>query len=273
MNCADFEKRLNDDFEPSGLAESVDLDEHARHCADCRPMWDRFLVLSESISLWREELPEIDLAEAVVNATVTRAGARRSPDEDFRIVVPAVPQTHSSPRSDDVLPLAGIVARSPELFAGLTWGRGALALAALGLTALVVVTVILPARRNSRDEMNRARLVNNSAVDKVGNPAPVAGPEPVVAPEMDPDPANPQVADVAPNRDAYYDLARKAAGALGMATVSLIPGAPPQMPPSDPLPESGDGWIDGLQQQLQPIGRSVGDAFDFLWQAGRSADG
>ncbi len=45
------------------------------------------------------------------------------------------------------------------------------------------------------------------------------------------------------------------------------------MSPADPRPGEREGWIDGLQHQLKPIGRSLDHAFDFLWEAGQSADG
>src|SRR5713226_6295186 len=115
MNCVDFERLLNEEFEPSGLAESAELVEHARHCADCRPMWERCLVLSESIALWRDETPEVDLTAAVVSACVPWTGTPQSPDGNLGILVPAVTPPHSSFRPAVALPLAGIVARSPLL--------------------------------------------------------------------------------------------------------------------------------------------------------------
>jgi len=71
----------------------------------------------------------------------------------------------------------------------------------------------------------------------------------------------------------YYDLAQKAAGALGEVTAYVMPGSPPRpMPPSHPRPDGAGAWIDGLRHQLKPIGRSLDHAFDFLWEAGQSAD-
>jgi hypothetical protein len=84
---------------------------------------------------------------------------------------------------------------------------------------------------------------------------------------------NPPVAIPESDRDVYYDLAQKAAGALGEVAVYVMPGSsPPPMAPSDAGPEGAAGWIDGVKHQLQPIGRSLDDAFDFLWEAGQSAD-
>ena len=71
---------------------------------------------------------------------------------------------------------------------------------------------------------------------------------------------------------AYHDLAQKAAGALDEVAMFVRPLSQGNTPDSEPRSEKGTGWIDGLQHQLKPIGRSLDDAFDFLWQAGQLAD-
>ena len=59
----------------------------------------------------------------------------------------------------------------------------------------------------------------------------------------------------------------------GEEFIVVMPGASRSpMSPSDSLAERTGGWIDGLQHQLKPIGRSLDHAFDFLWEAGQSAD-
>jgi hypothetical protein len=70
---------------------------------------------------------------------------------------------------------------------------------------------------------------------------------------------------------AYGTLARSAAGAIEEFAWIMIPGRP--MSPADAENDPAEGrWIDGLQHQLQPIGKSLGDAFDFLWEVGRPPD-
>jgi hypothetical protein len=72
---------------------------------------------------------------------------------------------------------------------------------------------------------------------------------------------------------AYHELAEKAAGALDEVAIMFVrPRSPGDRPDSLSLSVKGTGWIDGLQDQLKPVGRSLDDAFDFLWQAGQSAD-
>jgi hypothetical protein len=41
----------------------------------------------------------------------------------------------------------------------------------------------------------------------------------------------------------------------------------------DPPAEQTAGWIDEFERELKPVGRSLDNAFDFLWRAGESADG
>lgn len=74
---------------------------------------------------------------------------------------------------------------------------------------------------------------------------------------------------------SYYVLAQKAVGALGEVAVLVLPAHPSKSPmPAPEIPSARQSdWLEGLQNQIQPIGRSLGDAFDFLWQAGESQDG
>jgi hypothetical protein len=81
------------------------------------------------------------------------------------------------------------------------------------------------------------------------------------------------------DRAPYFDLAQRAAGALGQMSMLVLPAAarereaaPP--PPRDESPAARSaGWIDDFERELKPVGRSLGNAFDFLWRAGESADG
>src|SRR5579862_502080 len=69
MNCAEFESRLNDDFDVATTAsQAPELLEHTAQCASCRDVWERFRLLADGIGAWRQATPEVDLAPAVVFA-------------------------------------------------------------------------------------------------------------------------------------------------------------------------------------------------------------
>ena len=65
-----------------------------------------------------------------------------------------------------------------------------------------------------------------------------------------------------------------AAGAWDEVTLLVAPESKNTAPPErSRQTEAKEGWIDGLQHQLKPMGRGLDNAFDFLWQAGQSGDG
>jgi hypothetical protein len=266
MNCLEFERRLHEQFLPSRLVETADLAEHAEHCSECRDTLEQFRVLSDGLSTWREQIPEVDLTGAVVLV--------HKSDEDFladcstRSVVRPLPPRPGRSRHSESTVSAGIVASSP-------WRPGryrslrAAWLAAAGAAGLLLVAVYF-SRPGNDPPRSITETLAAKAPDAVAEASPVepAKEQPAI-PAVDRAVVLPEAA-----REVYYDLAQKAAGALGEVTVFVMPGSsPPKMTPRDEHPERPTDWIDGLQHRLQPIGRSLDDAFDFLWQAGEAADG
>ncbi|MGE5194951.1 MAG: hypothetical protein ACM3U2_20865 [Deltaproteobacteria bacterium] len=264
MNCPEFEKRLHEQFGPARLDETAELSEHARWCPACRATLEQFHLLADALGAWRAQVPEVELTSAVVSARQSDFDAADAAND--AVVVPLAANARSAPRPGSEI-TAGVVARPPWP-AGPFDGKLVRRLAAGGVAALFLVAVwlILP-RHDAPPSISGPQLVGArdntrvpSAIDRGhGSPAP----RPV-----DPPPAVPEPAEA-----AYYDLAQKAAGALGEVTVFVMPGASRSpMSPSDSLAERTGGWIDGLEHQLKPIGRSLDHAFDFLWEAGQSAD-
>jgi hypothetical protein len=47
----------------------------------------------------------------------------------------------------------------------------------------------------------------------------------------------------------------------------------PSRRPEDPPADGQTGWMDDFEREIKPVGRSLGNAFDFLWRAGESVDG
>jgi hypothetical protein len=152
------------------------------------------------------------------------------------------------------------------------------------LTALVCVTIAVWLLRDSASRDPSLATNRDAEVPVVAKHAPLADAHPVDRPGSSrrPDGAVPEQSDsdLAPELAPYSSLVQMATSALSEATVLILPGtAGSQMPFRGPPPsdEAGsteaDGWIDDLQHQLRPVGRSLGNAFDFLWQAGQSVDG
>jgi hypothetical protein len=235
MNCAEFEACLNEQLDGSHLGQAADLAEHAAHCPTCRATREGYRLLRDGIAAWRREIPDVDLAEAVV------FGLKHSAD---RMQAKPVTAAHFP-----------TISRQRR--------RRSLALAISGAAALVIVTALIPVLR--RHGQSTVPVVQSAATQRDlaaqnGASIPQLTRRDALQPESD--------------RVPYYDLAQRAAGALDQMTMLVLPGeGTPQNAAPEPPAERPAGWIDDVEDQLKPVGRSLGNAFDFLWRAGESADG
>lgn len=255
MDCFEFERELQERIDRGFAGDSDSLRTHRDDCPRCLAAWQQSRLLDEAIGVWRERLPEVDLVASVV--------ARATQPE---------PPTVTAPRP-----------AAPVLRPG-RFGKRAV-LAAAGVAAALLIWSLQPAREAENGGDLPAVASNANALDGQGvgtAPAPV---------EEARDPADlaaaaspPAVSAVAANvasldEEPYGTLARSAIGVWEDFAWSIVPGrsAPPAAPRSADGHEStgaarsidSEGWFDGLGHQLKPIGRGVGDAFDFLWQAGQ----
>jgi hypothetical protein len=274
MNCAEFEDRLNEDFDASqkprggrlGTVLSADLAEHAGECETCRGLSERLQLLADCLGVWRDQIPEIDLTEAVMSAhRRPSTEAERGPAADSPVAVGIL----SAGSRRRALPRLG----SPGLSSRVV-RRRAVWLAMGSLVAIAAFALLVPG----------LGLVGPQSVPGPHMAVKPAGQnqDSAIAPRSDAIAArsNEQVKDGADSVDpvldqaqiAYRDLAQKAAGALDEVAMFVRPLSSESRARAEPGGEKGTGWIDGLQHQLKPIGRSLDDAFDFLWQAGESAD-
>ncbi len=265
MNCTEFEDRLHEHFDASrsrgarlGAGASADLAEHAGQCEACRALYERFQFLADCLGVWREQIPEVDLTEAVIAAhrqQSTESGAMliaQSPAEG------GVPKARPARRA---LALSGSSGSDSRIIR-----RRALWLAAGSLAAIAAFALLVPRLPRVVQKSVPGPDVAHAHDDRRDSAIAARSDEHVNdrANALDP------VFDQA--QVAYHDLAQKAAGALDEVAMFVRPLSPGSRPYSEPASEKGTGWIDGLQHQLKPIGRSLDDAFDFLWQAGESAD-
>jgi hypothetical protein len=267
MNCTEFEDRLNERFDASqkprggrlGTGASADLAEHVGECETCRALYERCQLLADCLCVWREQIPEVDLTEAVMSAhrlQSTAGGPMRAAQS------PAAGGTPSARPACRDLALSGSSGLGARVVR-----RRALWLAAASLAAIAAFALLIPRLgrvgpqsvpgpdvARARDSQNQDSAIAARSDKQVKNRA---------------DPVDP-VLDQA--QVAYRDFAQKAAGALDEVAMFVRPLSSETRPHAEPGSEKGSGWIDGLQHQLKPIGRSLDDAFDFLWQAGESAD-
>jgi len=259
MNCAEFESRLNDEFDVARAGHAPDLLEHKAQCAACREVWEQFRLLADGIGAWRLAIPDVDLATAVVFA-LNQTTAAAPYATKIEVARPAIARQRPSRH----VSAAGVIAGA------------AACLIVASLLALLRSGALLT-RPAAQDPTRQGDLVtshdNRQTEDRSAQTSSAhdAGRAPQVA-ELN---ASQPDAD----RAVYYDLAQRAAGAWGQMSLLALPSKPAQneaasVPPVEGPPAApSSGWIDEFERELQPVGRSLGNAFDFLWRAGESADG
>jgi hypothetical protein len=234
MNCAEFDVELNRVLDRRTGEELAVLQPHAEQCADCRQALDRARGLLEAITAWRGAVPEVDLANAVVLAC-----AEVSPS-------PAAIENQSSKRSVQTAGSVVVTASSSR------HQRRAIYATLVALSSMLLLAVYL--------------LSSNPESPTIVEKTPGL---PREAPANKP-PVDPELALLDQAGDAYGRLAKSAAGALEEFAVIVIPGAGGAVPTVRTSDSADEPLLEGLQQQLQPVGRSLGNALDFLWEVGSS---
>ncbi len=261
MTCADFETLLDEQFGPALLRDDPALSEHAAACNSCRTQWEQQRLLADAIGAWREQAPDVDLTAAVM-AGLERPSAQHNP-------VPAsiIPLASSSVSIADRQPHPRKTTIRTSTTTVIGRSRRSLAAVAVSLTAMVAVVALSPLGRD----------VSRPAHSVVLSPPVNVGKAPQLTHSTDARNQNPRIArtdDIRAEQPApYAGLVQLAAGAWDEVTLFVAPESKNMVPEQSPQAEAKDGWIDGLQHQLKPMGRGLDNAFDFLWQAGQSGDG
>jgi hypothetical protein len=236
MNCVEFEAALQRGLDQGVLGDDESLQGHCRTCSACRKSWDRARLLAEAIVAWRAALPEVSLVESVAAARAARSAVDTVDALDEQLFAP---------------PLAINAPMAKRNRSSLGRRRSWLAIAA-GVAAIVAVAVMLPTRQTPPETSDVARIESPS-------------PRETIRLSDVPHDATLQVE----RADAVYDaLASTAAGALEEFAWIVVP----QPAADDQRNSSGEMWLDGLQRELRPIGQSLGDALDFLWEAGEGLE-
>ena len=232
MNCAEFELELNRVLDRRALDDLGALQLHTATCAGCRQSLEQSRWLMEAITVWRAAVPEVDLADAVALAC--------SEEVDVRTESVVRPASVVTARLTESPFGTAVSTRRP-------WAVYS-TLAALAASLLVAILLI-------SDRPGAPTEPGNGAVVQEGSPSGGRTDEA-------------ELALLGQAGDAYGRIARSAAGALEEFAVIVIPGAGTTASRRQPVDSTEGRLSDGLPHQLQPIGRSLGDALDFLWEVG-----
>ncbi len=246
-NCTKFEDHLlgavenhnspGDAFDEESDAESAvwrELRAHANACPDCRKLWNEFAILDRVLPVWKDQLPQVNLADAVLarwreeQSAIHPASAAASPDKSA---------TRHKPAGRSFFALATVLA-----VAGL-----------IGLSFLFV-----PPTDEDLPATQPVSTTNNEpAAEKTDGPKTIE---------------NDESADwqtLARNAgSAYRVLADDAADSFASAMV-FVPPPQPAVESAKPIikPQPSKGWVEEIETGFKPIGHDVGQAMGFLFEA------
>jgi hypothetical protein len=244
MNCDEIQSELQRQLDVELVVDDDQIREHCQTCIPCFQAWESARLLSDSIAIWREQIPEVDLVESVVAAHAQSISSRMA----------------SSVSSSGV----GIVQRAERENAlvgkpivakrlALPRRRHAIFAAAACLMALIAVALLTP----SGQVPPSAEVV----------PVTALAVPPVESDVVPSGAARDEVALLNHAGAAYDTITKSAVGALEEFAWIVIP-----IHLTDPPSDFGDAprehWINGLQDQLQPLQDGLGEALDFLREAG-----
>lgn len=234
---------------------------HLLRCDRCRSEWEAYELLEQAIASWNAEPLDVDLVDRVMSDVAAHAVAREvSPQFERR-------NGQSNVLSAPVEPRPQLVGMPHAEHSGSMTSSRARSWTIVMTVAAVLLIVAIPALRNrSTDPHDAAPIAASDA------------PQPVPLPHtVTPDPVPPHAAPtddaaiatlVREAGSAYASLASDVVLALRDAAI-LVPSAGlPAVPTGWPSPTTGPAelWPGELPADLQPIGRDVENALDFLWR-------
>lgn len=289
MNCTEFDERLRLSVELHRPIDDPGVETHAADCRRCRDRWEEHLLLEEAVSEWKVGLPDVDLTDALLaHRAFLHSGeqftglAADVSSSDFTSALEAAVETETrSEQADRRDPLAAPraevkrVERAAELSAegrrAVHSGRGVLAV--LAVAAVVLVVVAQPfgfGRRADRPAAAPIGVADTASAAAINAETEALATKPDTRAETETD-----VAELVRGAGfAYLGLARDTADVFSDA-VALLPTEPPiESRGSAPAGSAGDeaGPTIPLRHELQPIGRDVGQAIDFLFQTMTTAE-
>lgn len=250
MNCTEFEHRLNEQLDARALDETPDMAGHIAECEPCRVFWESAQTLSDAISHWRNETPDVDLGSAVLARRALENAAAPAPQRIVRTPSPS-PVRPRTTRLAQTVVLSQTGGGAGDAAARTRWTLVASLAAMAALLALSAVPSFEdPAEIAARRSLSGSHVVSRS--ERPNHDRKTTIPLPLE--------------DDGP----YATLGKQASGVLAV----LVPGtATSGTTPAAGMPGGkDDSWLGGLQSQWQPVGESLGNALDFLWQAGDAHD-
>ena len=232
------------------LLNTPEISSHLAQCAGCRQEWEAIRTLHEAISAWREQVPPVDLASAVLLEFARPVPPTAPPAAPIRASVSAQALRETGPA--DVSGPPGL-RRTGEIVRA----RRSLAASLAALAGLFALS---------------AGLVTQPVPDR-GAPVVLHGKPPLEA--TGPTAAGDENVQslVRHAGTAYLALAQETAGAMRGITTLVVPDQSSAAKLSlDSVPALSTGLVNELETDFRPLSDSVGGVFDFLWNTAKITD-
>lgn len=244
LNCTEFEARLmqavenrqtlgdfGDEANPKAALWQV-LRDQANACPHCRKLWNEFALLDRVLPVWKSQLPQVNLTDAVM----TRWHAEQSAKSEVTLK------------------------RTEKIPVSISWQR----IFALAMAVVLIAALPFLFRQRPADLPEMVPIAHTDfPLIEEESTSHAAQTPPTEVPELD---ADWQVL-AQDAGSAYWALAHEAADSLASVRVFV----PPQQTKST-LPEPKEvapssGWAEGIGNGFKPIGKDVGRAMGFLFDA------
>ncbi len=242
MNCTEFERTLHEAVESRQTPDSMEFRSHVEHCSACLALWSDFLILDQVVPPWKRRTNDVDLVDRVVAQMRVQTSA----------------DLVGSVGADGVVP-------QPRIGVRQRWAVVAIAAAVLLLLLRPFGLGLQTSTPNSERDLSGVRdaAVRTDAgsllvvvADGVPKFETRAGGQDEIR-EVD--------AFIEDAGSVYMGLAREAADTV-RDVAFLFPTFEEQrvsVEPESTLPN----WLDDFGENLQPIGRDVENAIEFLLDA------
>jgi hypothetical protein len=246
MNCIEFKQALEASVDTDRATDVAAMQAHCSECAPCQNLFEQFALLDRAIPLWRDRMPRVDVADAVL--------AQLAFDE--------VPKQNSSANRSSPTARREGVGRSQRsagrrIFAAITT-----AVAVIVLGTWITWRPVPPEQFAPRVEPLPAMAEANSEPNP-WNPAN----EPDGSVERDEAEVEPELTMIV--RDAgraYLVLVNGAADAVADGAV-LMPASDFSIESAFDDRTSVESRDEDWSEELKPIGSGLGEAVDFLFEA------
>lgn len=225
MNLVEYQAKLERMIETQNFDQRPKLENLATRSPEHQRVWEDFLIMEHALPAWKQDLPEVDLVEAVM-LQLDESQASCS----------------GQPHALDVSSTQSVRRRSAA-----RWIYASILSVAALLVAVSLKVSVAPS-----EQVPPNTIATNTSVSPT-HPMPLENNET----------SNNKFNQLLRNAGAAsWGLAQSTAGAMTEA-VNLVPVTRPVPETADTLSEESN-WVDDINHEMQPIKEQIGHAWNFI---------